>query len=164
MDVDSQVIVAAEVVNEAVDRKQAIPMMKKVKENIGENPRKMSADAGYYSEKNIKELEKENIDVYITPGRLKHTEQQEIPVRGRPPLNMSTKEKMKRKLQTKKGKLQYGFRKETVEPVFGQIKHCRGFRQFSLRGLKKVKGEWSLICITHNILKLYRNGFNLAQA
>jgi hypothetical protein len=63
---------------------------------------------------------------------------------------------MKRKLQTKAGKAIYAARKTIVEPVFGQIKHARGFRQFLLRGIDKVRGEWSLVCLTHNILKFYR--------
>jgi len=63
---------------------------------------------------------------------------------------------MRRKLRTKKGRLAYAKRKETVEPVFGQQKQVRGFHQFLMRGLKKVKTEWSLICTTHNILKLWR--------
>jgi len=63
---------------------------------------------------------------------------------------------MKRKLQTKVGKAVYAARKCVVEPVFGQIKQARGFRQFLLRGLKKVQGEWALICMTHNLLKIYR--------
>jgi hypothetical protein len=65
-------------------------------------------------------------------------------------------DRMRRKLLTKKGRAIYAKRKEIVEPVFGQIKRCRGFRQFLLRGLKKVKGEWSLICTAHNLLKLWR--------
>jgi len=63
---------------------------------------------------------------------------------------------MKRKLQTKAGRAVYAARKTIVEPVFGQIKQARGFRQFLLRGLSKVRGEWALVCLTHNILKLYR--------
>ena len=63
---------------------------------------------------------------------------------------------MKRKLQTKAGRAIYAARKTIVEPVFGQIKHARGFRQFLLRGLVKVRAEWALVCLTHNILKLYR--------
>ena len=65
---------------------------------------------------------------------------------------------MRRKLQTKRGRRRYALRMETVEPVFGQIKQCRGFRQFLLRGLEKVNGEWSLICTGHNLLKLFRFG------
>ena len=65
---------------------------------------------------------------------------------------------MRRKLRTRRGRLRYTLRMETVEPVFGQIKQGRGFRQFLLRGLDKVNGEWSLICTGHNLLKLFRNG------
>ena len=63
---------------------------------------------------------------------------------------------MRRKLKTKAGKAVYAVRKTIVEPVFGQIKQARGFRQFLLRGIAKVRGEWALVCLTHNILKLYR--------
>ncbi len=63
---------------------------------------------------------------------------------------------MRRKLKTKAGKAAYAARKAIVEPVFGQIKQARGFRQFLLRGIHKVRAEWSLVCLTHNILKMYR--------
>ena len=76
--------------------------------------------------------------------------------RGRIPSGATVQERMDRKLRTKKGKREYSKRKGTVEPVFGQIKQARGFRQFLLRGLERVQGEWSLVCTTHNILKLYR--------
>ena len=164
VDADSQVIVAADVVNAPVDKQQALPMVEKIKKNTGKNPKEISGDAGYYSEENIKNLEKKKIDVYITPGKEKHTKGDEPAVRGRPPDNLSVKEKMIKKLQTKKGKEKYGRRKGTVEPVFGQIKNCRGFRQFLLRGLEKVQGEWNLMCTTHNILKLYRSGYAIARA
>lgn len=64
---------------------------------------------------------------------------------------------MKRKMQTKVGLAKYALRKQVVEPVFGQIKEARGFRRFLLRGLELVRGEWLLLCLTHNILKLFRN-------
>lgn len=164
VDADSQVIVAADVVNAPVDKQQAVPMVEKIKKNTGKNPNEISGDAGYYSEENVEKLEKKKIDVYITPGKENHTKRDEPAVRGRPPNNLSIKEKMIRKLRTKKGKKKYGRRKETVEPVFGQIKHCRGFRQFLLRGLEKVQGEWNLMCTTHNILKLYRSGYAITRA
>ena len=78
--------------------------------------------------------------------------------RGPIPKDLSGADRMRRKLRTKKGRADYSKRKETVEPVFGQVKQGRGFRQFLLRGLQKVKGEWSLICTTHNLLKLWRAG------
>jgi hypothetical protein len=69
---------------------------------------------------------------------------------------------MRRKLQTKVGAAVYAARKGIVEPVFGQIKQVRGFRQFLLRGLEKVRGEWALVCLTHNILKLHRMCYGLS--
>ena len=78
--------------------------------------------------------------------------------RGRTPGGLSPKDRMRRKLQTKRGRQRYALRMETVEPVFGQIKHVRGFRQFLLRGLAKVNREWLLICTGHNLLKLFRFG------
>ena len=77
---------------------------------------------------------------------------------------MSVKDRMRRKLRTKRGREKYKLRKEVAEPVFGQIKGARGFRQFLLRGLQKVRGEWRLICLTHNILKLHRSGYAVATA
>ena len=82
--------------------------------------------------------------------------------RGRPPGDLTAKEKMARKLRTQKGRKLYARRKTIVEPVFGQIKRCRGFVQFLLRGLDKMRGEWSLVCLTHNLLKLF--GVRLAAA
>lgn len=102
-------------------------------------------------------LRTESIDALIAPDRRKHTDQAESSPRGRIPNSMSIKERMRRKLRTKQGRERYSLRKEVVEPVFGQVKQVRGFRAFLLRGLEKVRGEWRLICLTHNLLKLYRS-------
>ena len=75
---------------------------------------------------------------------------------GRPPNDLRIKDRMIRKLGTKKGRAVYALRKKIVEPVFGQIKEVRGLRRFLLRGLKKVRGEWALIALTHNLLKIHR--------
>ena len=83
------------------------------------------------------------------------------PPRGRIPSHLSPRDRMRRKLQTRRGRQRYALRMQTVEPVFGQIKQGRGFRQFLLRGLGKVNGEWSLICTGHNLLTLFRFGVNL---
>ena len=85
-----------------------------------------------------------------------HNKKPVSPPRGRIPANISVKDRMRRLLATVRGRKIYGKRKETVEPVFGQIKEVRGFRRFLLRGHENVEGEWQLICLTHNILKLYR--------
>ena len=91
----------------------------------------------------------------MATGRIKHSERVAAAPRGRPPDDLTVKEKMARKLRTKKGRETYSKRKSIVEPVFGQIKRARGFVQFSLRGLAKMRGEWALVCLTHNLLKLF---------
>ena len=94
------------------------------------------------------------MDPYIAAGRQKHTPESPPPPRGRIPKDATPKDRMRRKLRTRKGRRIYARRKAIVEPVFGQIKG-RGFRQFLLRGEQKVRGEWSLICRTHNLRELF---------
>ena len=150
-----QVIVAADVTNEPSDKGQAKPMMERVRENTGKLPRQMSADAGYYSGEVVQSLTSDGIDVYISPGKMRHSSTMTQSPRGRIPQGLSVADRMRRKLRTKKGRKCYGLRKELPEPVFGQIKQGRGFRQFLLRGMEKVNAEWQLICTGHNILKLF---------
>ena len=119
-------------------------------------PAKLSADNGYYSEANCQRLQAAGIDAYIATGRVSHRDPPAAAVRGRIPKSASKTERMARKLKTIKGREIYNRRKHIVEPVFGQIKEVRGFRRFSFRGLEKVKAEWDLICLTHNLLKLFR--------
>jgi len=162
---EDQVIVSADVTDQANDSRQVEPMVDQTLENLDaigvkENIGAFTADAGYFSEDNVTTLEaNERIDAaYIATGRLKHHEQVPDAPKGRPPKGLTTKEKMARKLRTKKGRAEYARRKAIVEPPFGQIKHCRGFRQFLLRGLKQMQGEWKLVCLTHNLLKVFRHG------
>ena len=116
----------------------------------------MLADSGYTSEANLRGAEEVGIDAYVAVAREKHSQPQETSPRGPLPKGASRIERMKRKLQTKSGHAIYAARKEIVEPVFGQIKQARGFRQFLMRGLEKVQGEWALVCMAHNVLKLHR--------
>lgn len=164
VDSDSQVIVAADVSNEANDKEQVEPAVDQIEQNLGQKPKELSADAGYYSQDNVTGLEDSDIEAFIPPDKKRHTAKEPPAPRGRIPKDLSTKDRMRRKLRTKRGKKKYSQRKEVVEPVFGQIKEGRGFRQFLLRGLGKVQGEWRLICLTHNILKLYRTGYAVAVA
>jgi transposase len=150
-----QVIVAAEVTNKPTDRGQSKPMMEVVKVNIGQLPQQISADAGYFSSDAIANLTAQGIDVYMPPDKMGHRSTLPPAPRGRIPKSLSVVDRMRRKLRTKKGKERYGLRKELPEPVFGQIKQARGFRQFLLRGNDKVSGEWKLICTGHNLLKLF---------
>jgi transposase len=151
-----QLIVAQAVTQEANDKKQTAPMIKAVKEQAGQMPEQLLADSGYCSEENLTLLEKKPVDVYIATGRQKHGEKVIRCKRGPLPKGATKVDKMRRKLQTKAGAAVYAARKAIVEPVFGQIKQARGFRQFLLRGINKVRGEWALVCATHNILKMYR--------
>ena len=154
VDASSQVIVAAEVTIQPNDKRQLEPMVDEIQKNCGAVPTELSADAGYYSEDNITYAQNKGIRTLIPPGNGRHAKPPAP--RGRIPKHLSLKERVERLLRTVKGKKAYAMRKETVEPVFGQIKNARGFRQFLLRGLDNVRGEWQLICLTHNLLKLYR--------
>jgi len=156
VDSANQIIVAAGLTDEPIDKQQALPMIEQVKANTGELPHKMSADTGYFSQKVVQALSSDGIDVYIPPNKIKHSSGLTKAPRGRIPQGLSVADHMRRKLITKKGRQCYGLRKELSEPVFGQIKQARGFRQFLLRGKEKVNGEWQLICTGHNVLKLFK--------
>jgi len=155
VDAQAQVIIACDVSTIAADSVQAEPMMVEILDNTGSLPEKLTADAGFFSETNVEGLINLGVDPYISTGREKRTEKAQAPPRGRIPKNAPLKDRMRRKLRTLRGKAVYAKRKAIVEPVFGQIKG-RGFRQFLLRGRRKVQGEWSLICATHNLIKLHR--------
>jgi len=158
VDSDSQIIVASDVTQQTNDKRQLIPMMKKTEANTGVKPAILSADAGYFSEDNLTDEQLEGVDLYVPPNRQKHGDD---PPPSEPPgaIEDMIKEKMRRKLRTDAGKKIYARRKVIVEPVFGQIKQARQFRRFSFRGLEKVAAEWDLVCLTHNLLKLFRAGF-----
>lgn len=155
-----QLIVGQAVAQDANDRNQVEPMVEAVEEQSGQRPEELLADSGYCSESNLEYLDSaaeptKKVEAYIATGRQKHGQEQPCP-RGPLPKGATRVDRMRRRAQTKAGKAIYAARKGIVEPVFGQIKQARGFRQFLLRGLKKVRGEWALVCLTHNILKLYR--------
>ena len=158
VDEASQIIVAADVTQEANDKRQLEPMVEQVKGNTNATPKVLSADNGYYSESNVEYLQREGIDGHIATGRSKHGESPPPPPRGRIPKSATPRERMERKLRTKRGRATYARRKAIVEPVFGQIKACRGIRGFLLRGLDAVRAEWRLICAAGNLLKLFRSG------
>jgi transposase len=161
-----QIIVAAESSNKPTDKGQAKPMMEKVEENTGRLPKQMSADTGYFSSETVIALTQMGIDVYMPPNRISHADFRSPSPRGRIPKDISITDSMRRKLKTQKGRKVYGLRKELPEPVFGQIKQVRGFRQFLFRGLDKVSAEWKVICTGHNLLKLFgawKNGLVEAE-
>ena len=158
---DLQLIVGQTVTQATNDKEQLMPMVEVIERQSGQRPEEILADSGYCSEKNLEALEsarqpERRMEGYIATERQKHDEYREACPKGPLPTGATRVDRMRRKLKTKAGKAVYAARKAIVEPVFGQIKHARGFRQFLLRGIDKVRGEWSLVCLTHNILKCYR--------
>ncbi len=164
----AQVIVAADVSNEANDKRQLQPMLVEVCQNRGEagvteTLDKVLTDSGFFSEENLTFVEEAGLDAYLATERLKHHEGIPAVPRGRCPKGLTGKQRMARKLRTKKGRAVYARRKAIVEPVIGQLKQVLGFRQFLLRGLAKMRGEWRLVCTVHNLLKLRRRGLELVR-
>jgi hypothetical protein len=151
-----QLIVGQAVTQETNDKKQLMPMITTIAQQSGDTPAQLLADAGYCSDVNLAAIADTAIDAYISTRKQKHGERPGPCPRGPLPKTATIVDRMSRKLHTKAGAAVYAARKGIVEPVIGQIKQARGFRQFLLRGIKKVQGEWSLVCTTHNILKLYR--------
>ena len=153
-------IVGQLVTQAANDKEQLQPMVEAIEQQAGQRPQAILADSGYCSEANLAYLEsaeqpERQIAAYVSTGRQKHGQYGQPCQRGPLPSGATRVDRMTRKLQTQAGKAVYAARKCVVEPVFGQIKQARGFRQFVLRGIQKVKGEWALVCLTHNILRLY---------
>jgi transposase len=153
---DLQLIVGQAVTQDTNDKKQLMPMITNIARQSGDTPTQLLADAGYCSDANLTAIADTNIDAYISTRKQKHGERPGPCLRGPLPTSATITDRMSRKLHTKAGAAVYAARKAIVEPVIGQIKQARGFRQFLLRGFEKVQGEWSLVCTTHNILKLYR--------
>jgi hypothetical protein len=156
VDATAQIILAADVTDASNDKQQAQPLLTQVLVMTEQVPRTVSMDAGYFSEANVIALADLGCELLIPPDRQTHGQTSPTAPRGRPPAGLSVAERMRRTLRTKRGRRLYARRKAIVEPVFGQIKQGRGFRQFLLRGMRQVRGEWALICTTHNVLKLWR--------
>jgi len=155
VDADHQIIVAADVTAQPADAPHLEPMTTAIVAQTGHAPQRLSADAGYFSEAAVTALGAHEIDPYIATEKVKHSQSVPRAPRGRIPHDLSVKERMRRKLRTKAGRAVYKMRKAIVEPVFGQMKEARGFTRFLLRGLVKVRGEWSLLTTAHNICRLF---------
>jgi transposase len=151
-----QLIVGQAVTQAANDKQQLLPMIATVKEQSGQKPTQVLADSGYTSDSSLQGVEEAKIDAYLAVARDKHHPRPGPCRRGPLPKGATRMDRMRRKLQTQAGRAIYAARKAIVEPVFGQIKQARGFRQFLLRGLEKVQGEWALVCMARNVLKLHR--------
>jgi transposase len=157
MESSHQIIVACAVTNQASDAPHLLPLVAAARQNTRRRPRRILADAGYWSATNVTRLAAAQIEPLIAPGKVKHGTPPPPP-RGRIPTHLSLRERMRRTLRTQRGQRLYARRKVLTEPVFGLIKRARGFRQFLLRGLRKVQGEWALICTGQNLLTLFRSG------
>lgn len=152
VDSEAQVIVAQHLTTNPADCPALEPLVCAIRRNLGRNPQELSADAGYCSEANLEVLARRRIAGYLAPGRERH---------GMAPGSDARRVKsgtrvaaMRAKLKRAGRRSRYRLRKQIVEPVFGQIKFARGFRQFLLRGFDKVKQEWAMLCTVHNLLKL----------
>lgn len=164
VDKEAQIIVATTITQEGNDKQQLISMVREIRRSTGADPQTVLADSGYCSEKNLSDKSLEDIELLIPPDRQTHDRVRTPAPQGRIPKNLSAVDRMRRKLKTIKGKSIYKFRKAIVEPVFGQIKHARNFRQFLLRGKENVSHEWDLICLTHNLRKIFSKGWRPATA
>ena len=151
-----QLIVGQAVTQAGNDKKQLLPMIAAVEEQSGQKPTQVLADSGYTSEASVQGAEAAKVDAYLAVARDQHHQRPGPCPRGPLPRGATRVDRMRRKLQTKTGHAIYAARKAIVEPVFGQIKQARGFRQFLLRGLEKAQGEWAMVCMAHNVLKLHR--------
>jgi len=148
VDSESRLIVAAKVTQSGADHDELLPVLEEARSNIGQFPPSVLADAGYRSEENFQKLEASQIDAYVALGREGKT------ARTKNEARYPATERMKQKLQTEEGRQRYAKRKSIVEPVNGWIKSVLGFRQFSLRGLQKVAGEWTLVCLALNLRQM----------
>jgi len=162
---EDQVIVAEDVTQQENDKQQLHPMLDQAEANrqavgVKETMGTALADAGYSSDDNFRKVPAGDAQLLIATQKdwKQRKAMQDRPPRGRIPLGLSATELMERKLRTKRGRELYKWRSRTVEPVFGQIKDVRGFDRFMRRGFEACRSEWSLICATHNLLKLWRSG------
>jgi hypothetical protein len=141
---NSQVIVAASVTNQANDKRAFRPLLDAIEAVLDALPKRVSADCGFFSERNLSDPRLSGVECFVPPER--HV--RKLPLAA----------VMREKLASEVGEAVYRKRKAIVEPVFGQIKEARNFRRFSMRGIEAVSQEWQLVCLTHNVLKLFRAG------
>jgi transposase len=160
VDEHAQVIVAAGVGNQPPDAEYLTPMLAECVHHLGRAPDCLSADAGYFSMSNVAKCDEHGVSAYLAVSRTKHG----AVATTMPASASDAKTAMQAKLHSPQGRAIYARRKVIVEPVFGQVKGARGFRRFSLRGIEKVRCEWSLVCWTHNLLKLFRHCWRPAMA
>lgn len=161
VDGQGQIIVAAEVTTECNDKGQLVPMVERMRENVGALPECVLADTGYWSEEALGAEALKSLDVLVPPDSGRGTGDKKLAANAP---RTERAEAMRSRLKQEADRALYTKRQGVVEPVFGQIKERRGFRRFQFRGLEKVKAEWAMICMTHNLLKLFRHRLASAAA
>jgi transposase len=154
VDAERQIIIAQRLSTNPADFDALIPLMDQAKATLRRKPHEVSADSGFATEANLAAMAERRISAYLSPGRIRHG--QTDPSAGRILKRKPLMQAMAKKMRRAGRQTRYRLRKQVVEPVFGQIKQARGFRQFLLRGLANVRAEWALICTVHNLLKLHR--------
>jgi transposase len=152
VDSHCQIILAASVTPCANDREQLLPMLCQAAANAAALPPIASADCGYFNQGHMESSLLADVDLFVPPCRERALDGKDTPFAS------ELAQQMRAKLGTVAGKAVYSRRKAIVEPVFGQVKEARGFRRFSFRGRERTDREWTLICLTHNVLKLFRHG------
>lgn len=153
VDAARQIIVAQRLVTNPADFAGLVPLIDQARANLGRKPREVSADSGFATEANLEAMAERRIRAYLSPGRVRHGETD--PAAGRVLKRKPRMQAMAETIRRAGRRSRYRLRKQVVEPVFGQIKQARGFRQFLLRGLEKVRAEWGMLCTAHNLLKLH---------
>lgn len=161
VDGQGQIIVAAEVTTECNDKGQLVPMVERMRENVGALPECVLADTGYWSEEALGAEALKSLDVLVPPDSGRGTGDKKLAANAP---RTERAEAMRSRLKQEADRALYTKRQGVVEPVFGQIKERRGFRRFQFRGLEKVKAEWAMICMTHNLLKLFKHRLASAAA
>ncbi len=153
VDAAHQVITAHRLSTNPADFSALVPLIDQTRSNLGRIPREVSGDTGFASEANIAAMQDRKVNAYLCPGRVRHGSTD--PTAGRVLKHTPLMQAMADKIRRAGRRSRYRLRKQVVEPVFGQEKQARGFRQFLLRGLKQVRGEWAMVCTVHNLLKLH---------
>lgn len=154
VDAAHQIIVAQRLATNPADYAALIPLVDQARSNLGRKPREVSGDSGFATEANLAAMAERRVRAYLSPGRIRHGETD--PTAGRVLKRKPLMQAMADTIRRAGRRSRYRLRKQVVEPVFGQIKQARGFRQLLLRGLEKVRAEWAMVCTAHNILKLHR--------
>jgi hypothetical protein len=153
VDAAHQIIVAQRLITNPADFAGLIPLVDQARMNLGRKLREVSGDTGFATEANLDAMAERRVRTYLSPGRIRHGDT--APAAGRILKRKPRMQAMAQTIRRAGRRTRYRLRKQVVEPVFGHIKQARGFRQFLLRGLTKVRAEWAMICTAHNLLKLH---------